>query len=366
MKKILIDAREWSTSTGRYTERLVYYLQEVDQDKNYQYVLLMKPKDYDTWTPKSKQFTKLVCKYKEFTFAEQIGLLWQIIRLKPDLVHFPMVQQPILYRGKVVTTMQDLTTLRFDNPTKNKLAYKFKQRVYYWVNYIATRKSAAIITPTEFVKGDVARTFNTNSRNITVTYEGVDTNEAKPEPKKQFEGKQFIIYLGRPTPHKNLERLVQAFAVVKQTHTDLHLILAGKTDTNYKRLERITKQQGIPDVHFTGWITDGQARWLYQHCEAYVFASLSEGFGLPVLEAMSAGAPIVSSNATCSPEVYGDAAYYFDPLDVADMATKISRVTDRPKLRAELVEAGKGQVKKYSWRRMAEQTLEVYHRALGE
>lgn len=127
---IVIDARELRTTTGRYVERLLYYLQEVDTDRSHRYTILLKPKDMDGWNPTSKRFIKVACPFKEFTFSEQTGLLWQIMRLHPDLVHFPMVQQPILYQGKVVTTMQDLTTLRFTNPSKNKLVFKVKQRVY--------------------------------------------------------------------------------------------------------------------------------------------------------------------------------------------------------------------------------------------
>jgi glycosyltransferase involved in cell wall biosynthesis len=364
LKTILIDAREWSTSTGRYNERLVHYLQEVDNDHDY--IVLQRLKDFDNWQPTNRHFRKVVTHFKEFTFAEQIGLLWQITKLKPDLVHFPMVQQPILYQGRVVTTMQDLTELRFTNPSKNFLVFKFKQRVYRWVNFIAARKSVALITPTEFVKDDVARTLRVNSRKITVTLEAGDTIEAAPEPLAEFEGKQFIMYLGRPAPHKNLGRIIDAFTVVKQTHPDLQLVLVGKTDALYRRHKHETKRKGISDVHFTGFLPDSQTRWLYEHCAAYVFASLSEGFGLPVLEAMAAGAPVVSTSATCSPEVYGDAAHYFDPLDVQDMAAKITEVIDNPRLRAKLSAAGKAQVKKYSWKRMAEQTLAVYERALGE
>lgn len=366
MKKIVIDARELRTSTGRYVERLLHYLQEVDTDRKHSYIVLLKPKDMEGWHPTSKRFTKVACPYKEFTFAEQTGLLWQLLKIKPDLVHFPMVQQPILYRGRVVTTMQDLTTIRFVNPSKNKLAFTVKQRVYKWVNVIAARKSAAIITPTEFVKDDVAKFTHTNSRKFTVTYEAGDSIADKPEPMVELEDKQFIMYVGRPMAHKNLERLIDAFAVLKQSHPDLHLVLAGKTDTLFRRHARETKRKGIPDVHFTGFVSDGTLRWLFENCRVYVFPSLSEGFGLPALEAMAHGAPVASSDATCLPEVYGDAAHYFDPLDVEAMASAVGEVIDNNKLREQLIDAGRKRAKTYSWKRMAEQTVDVYSRVLGE
>jgi glycosyltransferase involved in cell wall biosynthesis len=112
-------------------------------------------------------------------------------------------------------------------------------------------------------------------------------------------------------------------------------------------------------------VSEGQLRWLYENCAAYVFPSLSEGFGLPGLEAMVHGAPVVSSNATCLPEVYGEAAHYFDPLDVDDIASKIGETLDNEALRSNLIKKGKEQAAKYSWRRTAEQTLEVYEKALN-
>jgi len=113
-------------------------------------------------------------------------------------------------------------------------------------------------------------------------------------------------------------------------------------------------------------VSEGELRWLYEHCAAYVFPSLSEGFGLPGLEAMQHGAPVVSSNATCLPEVYGDAAHYFDPLDVQAMADAINEVITDKDLRARLIAAGHTQAATYSWKRMAEQTLAVYKTALTD
>lgn len=361
--KIVIDARELRTTTGRYIERLLHYLQQVDQRNHY--VILLAKKDFDGWQPRNKRFEKVVTAYKEFTFGEQLGLLFQIRRLKPDLVFFPIVQQPILYHGKVVTTIQDLTTARFRNPAKNWLVFTFKQVIYKWVNKIVARKSAALITPTEFVKDDIARFAHINSRKITVTYEATDPILNKPEPMPELEGKPFIMYVGRPLPHKNLGRLVEAFAILQHTHPDLRLVLAGKKDTLYTAHARRVKKLGIPDVIFTGFVSEGQLRWLYEHTHAYIFPSLSEGFGLPGLEAMQHNAPVVSSNATCLPEVYGEAAHYFDPLDVDDMAQKIDEVLTKPKLRQALKEKGKKQVKKYSWQRMAEQTLAVFEEVLS-
>lgn len=358
MQRIVIDARELRTSSGRYVERLLHYLQELDQEHNY--TLLLKPVDTGGWLPTNPKFEKLGCPHKEFTFGEQLGLWQQIRGLRPALVHFTFPQQPIWYRGKTVTTIHDLTTLRFANPDKNPAIFKFKQRVYGFVIKRAVRKSAAVITPSEFVKHDLTQFTGINPNKITVTYEAADaiTDNAKPLP--ELENKQFIMYVGRPTPHKNLERLVEAYGLLRIQHPDLVLVLAGKSDANYERIEASVRRRNLKHVLFTDFMSEGQLRWLYEQCAAYVFPSLSEGFGLPGLEAMAHGAPVVSSNATCLPEIYGAAAHYFDPLDSRGMADAINEVLTDKILRAGLVENGRRQAAKYSWRHLAEQTLNIY------
>lgn len=366
MKRIVIDARELRTSTGRYIERLLHHLQETDTNLSHRYIILLKPKDMESWTPKSKRFTKVACRAKEFTFAEQILMAIQLYNLRPTLVHFGMTQQPILYFGKVVTTIHDLTTLRFPNPAKNPVIFRVKQWVYEHVIKIVAFKSSKIITPSEYVKGDVARFTRTNSRKIVVTYEAGDSIEAPAEEIPDLTDKQFLMYVGRPNPHKNLPRLIDAFVELQKKHPELLLVLAGKKDANYRRIARDVKRREIEGIVFTDFITDGQLRWLYENCVAYIFPSLSEGFGLPGLEAMKMGAPVVSSNATCLPEIYGDAAQYFDPTNVEDMTNAIDTVLVKPELRKRLIEAGKKQVNQYSWKRMTEQTLAVYKEVLRE
>ena len=361
MNRIVIDARELRTSSGRYIERLLHYLQVVDRENNYS--VLLKPQDVDGWQASSGHFAKLTCKYKEFSFGEQLGLLRQVRGLQADLVHFTFAQQPIRYRGRVVTTIHDLTTLRFDNPDKNAFVFRLKQRIYKYVVKRVARKSIHLITPSQFVKDDLVKFSGVSPDKITVTHEAADAISEPALAMPELEGKSFIMYVGRPTPHKNLERLIEAFVLLKGQHPDLVLVLAGKKDSNYARVETMVADRGITNVVFTDFVSEGQLRWLYEQTLAYVFPSLSEGFGLPGLEAMMHGAPVVSSNATCLPEIYGDAAHYFDPLDVQSMSDAINEVLTNQELRQTFINNGKTKASEYSWQRMAEQTLEVYKRA---
>jgi glycosyltransferase involved in cell wall biosynthesis len=364
MSKIVIDARELRTSSGRYVERLLHSLQSVDHDNHYN--VLLKPTDKAGWQSDNPNFSSIACPYKEFTFGEQLGLKRQIASLRTDLVHFTFPQQPIWYRGRTVTTIHDLTTLRFNNPSKNLLVFKFKQQIYKYVIKRAVSKSTKVIVGSNFVRDDLVKFTSVDSAKISVIYEAADPITEPAEPLAALASKRFIMYVGRPTPHKNLERLIEAFGQLQAKHPDLKLVLAGKQDANYRRLEAAVQKCGQKNVVFTGFISEGQLRWLYENCTAYAFPSLSEGFGLPGLEAMLHSAPVVSSNATCLPEIYGSAAHYFDPLDEAAMAEAINDVLTDTGLRQKLVAAGHQQVQKYSWQRTAEQTLAVYKQALTD
>lgn len=364
MKRIVIDARILRTSTGRYVERLLHYLQEIDGQ--HEYIVLLKPEDVASWNPRRANFSKLICPHREFGFSEQIGLKKQLDGLHADLVHFSMVQQPIWYHGDVVTTIHDLTTMRFSNPAKNSAIFTFKQQVYKYVVWRAAHKSAQLITPSQFVANDVVRYTGVRPNKITVTYEAADPITEAPVPLNKLADKKFLLYVGRPMTHKNLERLIEAFTVLRQKHPELVLVLAGRKDANYERIEDEAYIKGIKNLYFTGFVSDKRLRWLYEHCQAYIFPSLSEGFGLPGLEAMRHGAPVVSSNATCLPEIYGDAAHYFDPRAVPEIVKAIDDVLANKKLRSSLIKKGRAQAEKYSWRRMTEQTLEVYKKALNE
>jgi glycosyltransferase involved in cell wall biosynthesis len=179
---------------------------------------------------------------------------------------------------------------------------------------------------------------------------------------------QYLMYVGSQSDYKNVRRLIQAHQSLLSSHPDLKLVLVGKTTGINGRAagrnQAWSEAQGHKNVIFTGFVPDPQLAWLYTHTAAYVFPSLMEGFGLPGLEAMLYGAPVVSSNATCLPEVYGEAAEYFDPTDTDAMAQAIEHVLTDKNRREQLVKAGAAQVTKYSWRRMAEQTHQAYLNAV--
>ncbi len=364
MKTVVIDARESGTSTGRYIDKLVEYLHKLKPE--HKIVLLTKPHRVEFYKRVAPSFEVVETQYNEFGFGEQLGFLRQIKSLRPDLVHFGMVQQPILYRGNVVTTMHDLTTVRFKNPSKNPVVFTIKQTVYKWVNKLVARKSNTIITPTQFVKDDIVQYAGVNPDKVAVTWESADKIAEIAEPIPKLHNKKFIMYTGRPTPHKNLSRLIDAFTILAKDHPDLYLVLVGKRDPLYEAHERMVKEKGINNVIFTGFVKEGELRWLYENTACYVVPSMSEGFGLPGLEAMAHGAPVASSDATCLPEVYGDAAAYFSPFDIHAMAVVIDKILTDRSFSNKLRTLGEKRLNLFSWKKMAKQTFSVYQEVLGQ
>lgn len=361
MSHIAIDARIINSSTGRYVERLLHYLQEVDTDN--QYTVLVRHKDANFWQPKAANFTVKVADFADYSLAEQTKFKSFLDELQPDLVHFCMPQQPIFYSGNHVTTIHDLTLLNTYNSDKDWLVFHAKQLIGRFVFWRIAHTSHHILTPSEFTKQAYVKFARIPADKITVTYEAADPIDATPQ-EYPTPFKQFLLYVGQQSDYKNIKRLGDAHQQLLSKYPDLGLILVGKKNASALKNEQYFTKRGYKNIHFTGFVDDAQLAWLYSNCTSYIFPSLMEGFGLPGLEAMTYGAPVISSNATCLPEVYGDAARYFNPKSVDNIAEVIDEVLHEASLRNELTARGYEQLKQYSWRTMAEQTHQIYLDAL--
>ena len=360
---IVIDARIINSSTGRYVEKLLEYLQEIDTKNDF--TVIIPKNDSSYWKPKSANFKIALVTHKNYSFNEQFGFYFFLKKLKPDLVHFTMPQQPVLYNGKTVTTIHDLTLLKTYNSDKSWLQYHFKQAVGRLVFNHVIKSSNRILVPSAYTKKEVL-TLNGNAANKTVvTYESADINKDNLEvyPLKYNE---FILYVGQQSDYKNIKRLGDAHQQLLQQHPNLGLYLVGRKNKSALKNEEYFVKKGYKNIIFTDYIPDAQKDWLYTKALAYVFPSLMEGFGLPGLEAMGFGCPVISSNTTSLPEVYGDGAYYFDPTEASDIARAINDVISNNRLHGELIEKGFEQLSKYSWRNMALETYAEYMEALDK
>lgn len=360
---IVIDARIINSTTGTYVERLLYYLQDIDTANRY--TILVPSKDIDFFRPHNKNFTVIVADFKNYSFGEQIGFKKLLDNLEPDLVHFCMPQQPILYSGKHITTVHDLILLQTYNSDKNWLRFHLKQFVGRFVFKRIGRTSAHIITPTQWVKDDYQKFSGISESKITVTLEGADVFTDKIK-KYKHPFKHYLLYVGQQSDYKNIRRLGDAHQQLLEKYPDLGLILVGKKTAAHLKNEAYFRRKQYKNIHFTDFVENSQRDYLFKNCSVYVFPSLMEGFGLPGLEAMGYGAPVASSNASCLPEVYGDAAHYFNPTSADDIARAITDILENPSLRKALIQKGYKQLKKYSWKRMAQQTYNIYMKALKD
>ncbi len=361
MSKIVIDGREILGTTGRYIRKLLEYLQQQETDHEF-YVLLHK-KGFDKTILKAPNVHKILVSPRKFTLAEQLMLPHKIHKLHPDLVHFTLTNQPAWYRGTTITTIHDLTPLNFLNDSSP--AHRARQQVFRWLTRRVAYRSRHLLVPSKYVKNAVVDFARIPPKKVTVTYEAADTIAGAAQPINTIEGKRFIFFTGRAQAHKNLLRLVQAFALIHADHPDLYLVLAGRKSNRYAEIEAFAAGSDARNrILFPGHVSEAELKWLYTNAVAYVLPSLSEGFGLPGLEAMMHGCPLLSSNATCLPEIYGHAALYFDPLNTEELAQKMNDIVRQPALRRELIAKGYEHVSKFSWQRMTEQTLRAYDDAL--
>lgn len=380
MARIVIDARMVNESgIGRYLRNLIDGLQELDK-KNEYFILLLK-KDFDT-LDFGKKFTKVLADFRWYTLEEQIRLSRILKRIDADLVHFPHFNVPYFYDGKFVVTIHDLIHQSFsmDRSTRTPIVYGLKHLGYKKIFGNALNKSEKVLVPSQYVKSQLMNKWKIDNRKIMITPEGVDTKlytivntlskSQNEDILRKFSIKPpYIFYIGNAHPHKNIEGLIKAFLRLKDSGLrqndmgDLKLVLSGQDNFFWKKIRKDSRFRGN-DIVYTGYVTEEELVVLYKNAKAFVMPSFEEGFGLPILEAFALDCPVVSSNAASLPEVGGNAAIYFNPLDTFDVSSKIDQVLDSEKLRKELIEKGKKRVKQFSWQKMIEQTLEVYQKCV--
>lgn len=355
--KIVIDARMYNESgIGRYIRNLISELQILDHENEYFILLLQKDLHGSNF---QKNFNKICADFKWYGISEQIKLPKILNEIKPDLVHFPHFNAPIFYQGKFVVTIHDLIHQHFSMQratTHGSLVYKIKQFGYKKVFKNAIKKSQKILVPSDYVKKQLINDYQINSDKIVITPEAVDSNLSQIKTVKKT-GPPYIFYVGNAHPHKNVEGLIKAYLELKKKYRTLKLVLAGGEHYFWQKIQREFPDK---DIIYTGHISDEELVGLYKNAACFVMPSFEEGFGIPILEAFALSCPVVSSNAGSLPEVGGPAALYFDPASPHDMTQKISQVLDDEKLRQDLIKKGLKRVNLFSWKKLAEQTLEVY------
>jgi len=368
-KHIVVDARLYGskhTGIGRYTKNLLKALTELSDFKKYKFTLII----YQNLAEEIKKdlgdnFNYVVTNIKHYSLKEQLFLPFLIYKLKPDLVHFTHFNKPILYFKKSVVTIHDLIkhlSKGKDTTTKNQFLYQIKYFFYLILTRITIVQNK-IIVPSNYWRDFLIKKYHLKDSHVITTHEAVDPTFLVNAKNETFikNPKNYLVYTGNLYPHKNIIIVLKSLKKLP----DIKLkIICARNFFSQKLSQQINHLKLKKQVEFLGYLDDQQFKEVYKNALALIHPSLMEGFSLTGLEAMALNCPVISSNSTCLPEIYGDSVLYFDPNNSDELVQKINQLKDNQELRQKLINLGRQQIKKYSWDKTAKETMAVYKNLL--
>ena len=368
--RVAIDARKLHDfGIGTYIRNLLRQLARIDRQTDY--ILLSPAADLDVASQLGPNFRSVLEPSPNYSFSEQVHLPWVLRRERADVFHAPHYVLPPAVTCRSVVTIHDCIHLMFPQYLPNKMAYAYA-RAAMWA---AVKRSDRILTVSEASKRDILHFFNVPPEKIVVIYNAIDDHFWLTPPEEEVArvreryqlDHQFILYVGNIKPHKNLVRLIDAFGELRRSgFEELKLLIIGDEISKLPALRRAVHGHKLhKHVRFLGYVSDDTLRVLYRLASLFVFPSLYEGFGLPPLEAMASGTPVVTSNQSSLPEVMGDAAVLVDPYDVGSIVDGMRRVLSDSGLAADLRRRGPERAREFSWARSVEQTRSVYEQVGG-
>ncbi len=365
--KIGIDARMMGKGFGlaRYVEQLVTHVLSVDQ--NNEYVLFLKKEQFldpHLLSTTSVPYAKVLADIPWYSLKEQTTFLRILNKHKVDLMHFPHWNIPYFFHGSYVVTIHDLTMFHYpraEATTLGPVKFWIKDQAHRALLRKIVQKSKHILAVSEFTKKDIHETLHVPLSKITVTYQAPFQIQHTKKLIASSE-KPYVLYVGAAYPHKNLETLLMAWGLFQKKYGNAHeLVLVGKENYFYEGLKKKFPPDAFQNtVRYLGFASDDQLTDLYKSAELFVFPSLYEGFGLPPLEAMAQGVPVLASQASCLPEVLKDSALFFDPTNPKAIAESVHTVLENNTLKQELIRKGFEHVKQFSWKELAQKTIHAY------
>jgi glycosyltransferase involved in cell wall biosynthesis len=376
--KIAIDARKWRDyGIGTYVRNLVRHLARLDRVTTY--FLFCNQADEAELRDLAGNFVPVVDESDGYSFAEHISIPRKLHRLGADLLHSPHYVLPLLCRRPAVVTIHDCIHLLFPEYLPNRMAFQYAR----FMMGSAIRRSALVFTVSEASRRDILRFYpDADPDRIQVVPNAIDValladpgEEEMDRVRERYQIRgRFVLYAGNVKPHKNLQRLISAFGLLKQRpgHEDVKLLIIGEGEGEgegihkHGLLRRCVEAAGVrQDVRFFGFVPEHTLAALYRLASVFAFPSLYEGFGLPPLEAMACGTPVVTSRLSSLPEVVGDAALLVDPYRVDEIAHALERVLQDDALRADLVARGLVRARQFSWERSVRAIHAGYLKAMG-
>ncbi len=363
--RIGIDARKLHDfGIGTYIRNLLRQLARLDRET--EYVLLSRPEDAAFLKALGENFRPVAETAGNYSISEQFRIPLALRREGVALFHAPHYVLPPLVPCPSVVTIHDCIHLVFPQYLPNKLALGYARTSMG----MAARRAARVLTVSETSKRDIMKFFGTSPDKIDVIYNSYD-EQFGVEPREEDINRvreryqlqdEFVLYVGNVKPHKNVERLIEAFHLVRDRGLDhLKLVIIGDAVSKYAALRRaVHRHQLHKYVRFLGFVPEETLAIMYRLAGVFVFPSLYEGFGLPPLEAMASGTPVVVSNLSSLPEVAGDAAVLVDPYHPETIADGIERVLTDSVLRADLRARGLARAKQFSWETSVRRVREIY------
>jgi len=330
---------------------------------------------YALTNPSDTEFVKNGLKVKKITakyeipiysLREQLALPYYYKKLKADFIHYPNFNSSFCPSIPFVVTICDLIYYLFPEACPNKLGHLYAKAMLRH----SAKKSKSIITISSFSKNDIIKYLGVPEAKVNPMYIGVNQEYHPVEPAKDLLKKyhirgKYILYLGNHEHRKNIVGLIKAY-FKSECRKDYYLVIGGKKDLRRKEIYEIIDRLAIGErVVFTGYIQQEDIPALYSAADLFVFPSFYEGFGLPPLEAMACGTPVVCSNAASLPESVGDAAIMVEPEEIETLAGAMDRVLENESIQKHLIARGFEQAKKFSWENTARATIKVYQKVLA-
>jgi len=359
----------YKTGVSRYTRELVKNLLKIDKDNQYKlYAGVLK--QFPAVLNFIKELKAEGYKFQSYIypippkFAEKYWNRWRVMDIerligKVDVFHCSDWTQPRC-RGKKIATVHDLTPILFAKYHEAYLIDCFKQNLK-----LIEKEVDQVITVSKATEEDLVNNSIITRDKVEVIYSGVDKKfapasetECNRVKTKYKLDKPYILSVGTKEPRKNIGRLIEAFQSL--ANQDIDLVLAGKYGWGENHMSNLKSQ--MSNIKEIGFVGDKDLPAFYSGAQVFAYPSLYEGFGMPILEAMACGCPVITSNISSLPEVAGDAALLVYPKDEKEIAKAMMALVDDEKLRNKLIKRGYEQVKKFSWQKTAEKTLELYHK----
>lgn len=365
-----IDARKIQDfGIGTYVRHLVRGLAAIDSENRY--VLLIRPQDREHLTQLPDNFRLAVQRAPVYSLRELVTLSWQLHGLKLDLYHATHYVLPAVVPPKLVVTIHDIIHLLYPEFLPNRLAFLYAQRMIH----SSLTRGDRILAVSQNTRSDLMEYFQVDGKKIRVVYNGVEDRFRRRLPDAERERvlrelgltRPYLLFVGNPKPHKNLDNVVQAYAKARAASGfDSPLVCVGHRDGSLAKIRQRAEYLGVADqVIFVGHVADDKLPAIYQGAVLFLYPTLYEGFGLPVVEAMASGVPVITSNTSALKEIAEGYAHLVDPLDVDGMARAIGHCLEDAEHRMALARLGLKRAENFQWEKTARETLEVYRSVLA-